>query len=370
MRTLAYTPSVEVYACVVGKGGSKTYLDLTTDVTSCAVSLKQDGASTATIKLMNEGGKYTNVFEPMDMLTIFANKGEERNRVFTGYMTKVSAFTLHPSDFSITAKDSIYRLQELYWDIGVEGSAMLMSNENSLDDTWGGYEGEILKLATNVGGMNPDSVIVDSMPDRAIEAARELYEAQRGDVSELESMSEEFYRVLGSASQAVSGSLSAASGVQSEEPASLGSAEVRASSDQQRRIVSAAYSTPTAGAGRCAAWVYNVYANAGLAYSPTGNANDLVEMYCPYGVKSKLRVGMMIGGKNTGYGAGAIYGHIGVYVGDDTVRHNLSGVVQDWNLDKFIGIFVDQCKWGFPPNVNVSVDTSGRNTGSARREAS
>lgn len=348
MRTLAYSPSVEAYACAIGKGGSRRYIDLSPDIIDCSVSITSNASSKADISLANRGGKYNGVFEPMDLITVFACKGEERVKLFTGYMTKVSAWTLRPDSFSISAKDIIYRLQNLYWDKGLDSSVELMSNESSNDMDWMGYEGEIIKLLTTVGGVNPDSIIVDQVPDRMIEYARAMYEGQRADVDSARSVDEEFYEILRNASQGLSGASTQASGTSANLP---GAYESVASNDQQRRLVSSAYSTPTAGAGRCAAWVYNVYQNAGLTYYPAGNANDLVRNFCHTSDKSQLKVGMMIGGKNTGVGLGAIYGHIGIYVGNGTVRHNLSGVVQDWELDRFINLFVDQCKWGFPPNI-------------------
>lgn len=44
--------------------------------------------------------------------------------------------------------------------------------------------------------------------------------------------------------------------------------EYEASREVQKKIVNAAYITPSPGAGWCAMWVSQVYQNAGLGYIP------------------------------------------------------------------------------------------------------
>lgn len=126
-----------------------------------------------------------------------------------------------------------------------------------------------------------------------------------------------------------------------------------ASNGTQRAIVNAAHRTASPGAGWCALWVSNVYANAGLGHIG-GNACDMYDAYCHSTDRSKLQVGMLVAvrSSSSGTSAGARYGHIGIYIGDNKIIHNM-GSIATWDLDKWISVY---CKWspagwGFPSNV-------------------
>lgn len=137
-------------------------------------------------------------------------------------------------------------------------------------------------------------------------------------------------------------------------PGGGGDGEEYAASDAtQRSIVDAAYRTPSTGAGWCAAWVSDVYANAGLGRI-SGNACDMYAAYCHSTDRSQLRVGMLVAvrSSSSGSSSGATYGHVGIYIGDNKVIHN-AGTVEVCDLDRWIATY---CKWspagwGFPPNV-------------------
>ena len=132
-----------------------------------------------------------------------------------------------------------------------------------------------------------------------------------------------------------------------------GGKEYEASSDVQKKIVNAAYITPSPGAGWCAMWVSQVYQNAGLGYIG-GNANDMYRNHTFTSDRSKLKVGMLVAVESSSSGgqAGLTYGHVGIYIGDGKVMDNI-GVVRVTTLDDWIATF---CKhhpvgFGFPPNV-------------------
>ncbi|HGD0864177.1 TPA: CHAP domain-containing protein [Streptococcus agalactiae] len=133
-----------------------------------------------------------------------------------------------------------------------------------------------------------------------------------------------------------------------------GGKEYEASSDVQKKIVNAAYITPSPRAGWCAMWVSQVYQNAGLGYIG-GNANDMYRNHTFTSDRSKLKVGMLVAVESSSSGgqAGLTYGHVGIYIGDGKVMDNI-GVVRVTTLDDWIATF---CKhhpvgFGFPPNVN------------------
>ncbi|HGM8612534.1 TPA: CHAP domain-containing protein [Streptococcus pyogenes] len=133
-----------------------------------------------------------------------------------------------------------------------------------------------------------------------------------------------------------------------------GGKEYEASTEVQKKIVNAAYITPSPGAGWCAMWVSQVYQNAGLGYIG-GNACDMYRNYTFTSDKSKLKVGMLVAveSSSSGSSAGLTYGHVGIYIGDGKVIDNI-GRIRVTTLDDWIATF---CKhhpvgFGFPPNVN------------------
>ena len=138
-----------------------------------------------------------------------------------------------------------------------------------------------------------------------------------------------------------------------------GSGEDYASAtDTQRRIVDSCRMTPAAGPGLCATWVYNVFANAGFI-GVGGNANDMWANYCYTNDTSQLEVGMIIAVQHSGpTGDSWEYGHVGVYVGDDTVMHSTGGRVEITALSDWIATFdpYNTVKWGFPPAVKSLVE--------------
>ncbi len=116
--------------------------------------------------------------------------------------------------------------------------------------------------------------------------------------------------------------------------------------DKQKKLVSAAYSTPTAGRGYCAAWASNVYANAGFR-RPGGNACDQYYWYCKSSDLSELKPGMMIAvPSHNGTAAGKKYGHVGIYVGNGIVRENI-GYVKDTKLSDWISYYGSSARWGY-----------------------
>lgn len=130
-------------------------------------------------------------------------------------------------------------------------------------------------------------------------------------------------------------------------------AEYEASSEVQKKIVDAAFITPSPGPGWCAMWVSQVYQNAGLGYIG-GNANDMYRNYTFTSDRSKLKVGMLVAVESSSSGstAGLTYGHVGIYIGDGKVIDNI-GHIRVTTLDDWIATF---CKhhpvgYGFPPNV-------------------
>ncbi|HEK9629618.1 TPA: CHAP domain-containing protein, partial [Streptococcus equi subsp. equi] len=118
-----------------------------------------------------------------------------------------------------------------------------------------------------------------------------------------------------------------------------GGKEYEASSEVQKKIVNAAYITPSPGAGWCAMWVSQVYQNAGLGFIG-GNACDMYRNYTFTSDRSKLKVGMLVAVESSSSGSslGVTYGHVGIYIGDGKVMDNI-GHIRVTTLDDWIATF-------------------------------
>ncbi|MDO4280791.1 MAG: hypothetical protein Q4C56_04090 [Peptococcaceae bacterium] len=105
----------------------------------------------------------------------------------------------------------------------------------------------------------------------------------------------------------------------------------------QQAVISAAYSTASPGADLCAMWVSLVFQNAGIGYMG-GHAFQQVQNYCHYPV-SALKPGMIIGATSCATGAGWTYGHVAVYVGNNTIRSPELGRVVTYDLQRFNAVY-------------------------------
>lgn len=122
----------------------------------------------------------------------------------------------------------------------------------------------------------------------------------------------------------------------------------------QQRVVQSAYSTPSPGAGLCAAWVSYVFSNAGFG-GVAGNADDMYANWCTSSNKANLKVGMIIAvASHPHTAAGRIYGHVGIYIGDNTVRDNI-GYIRSINVDSWISYYgpTSTPRWGWANGINL-----------------
>ena len=124
----------------------------------------------------------------------------------------------------------------------------------------------------------------------------------------------------------------------------------------QQRLVQSSYSTPSAPAGYCAQWVEDVYANAGFGRF-YGDARDLYHEYCFSADLADLKVGMIVSVSTHPHTtAGSIWGHVGIYVGDGTVRDSVYGYVRTSTLEEWMNYYGASVpvKWGWIGNVSVA----------------
>ena len=139
-------------------------------------------------------------------------------------------------------------------------------------------------------------------------------------------------------------------------PYAPGTPQQNAGSGKQQAVINACYSTPSPGQNWCAAWVTNVFRNAGVGYFG-GNACDMFNAWCYSSDRSALQVGMIVAdSSHSGTGApGLIYGHVGIYVGGGIVMSN-EGAITSKSLDSFISFYGtgSGVRWGWLGGIALS----------------
>lgn len=121
----------------------------------------------------------------------------------------------------------------------------------------------------------------------------------------------------------------------------------------QKAVVDAAYATSFGGVNLCAAWVTLVFSKVGISIG--GNGNDMTRNYCHSRNLKDLRAGMIIGCESWSGGgwAGATYGHIAIYVGNNTVLSAELGHVARYTVQGFINLYSQGgsgVRWGWAAN--------------------
>ena len=121
------------------------------------------------------------------------------------------------------------------------------------------------------------------------------------------------------------------------------------------RVLSSCHSTPSPGAGMCAAWVSRVFANAGFGYYG-GNANNMYWSWCKSSNRASLKPGMIVAvSTHPGTPAGRIYGHIGIYIGGGLIMDNI-GYINTQGLDSWISYYgkTVPVRWGWIGGIALS----------------
>ena len=139
-------------------------------------------------------------------------------------------------------------------------------------------------------------------------------------------------------------------------PAETGAQSLARANAAQRALVQSAYDSPSAPAGYCAQWVEDVYANAGYGRF-YGDACDLYDEYCHSSDLNQLKAGMIVCVSTHPHSsAGSIWGHVGVYVGDNTVRDSVYGYVRTSTLSEWMSYYGASVpvRWGWLGNINIA----------------
>ena len=117
---------------------------------------------------------------------------------------------------------------------------------------------------------------------------------------------------------------------------------------QQKVVAVVKRNTLATISGRCQAWVADVYQSAlGGARESRCCANHAGEVWGVSNDWSKIQVGAAVYGYSS-----SLYGHVGIYIGDGKVAHNI-GHLKIQSLESWVNTYNGQC-WGWNGGNNLT----------------
>lgn len=125
-------------------------------------------------------------------------------------------------------------------------------------------------------------------------------------------------------------------------------------------VIKAAKSTPWPGSGLCAKWVRLVFKNAGVG-NFYGNAEDYYKNYCATDA-ANVQPGMILACDDS---PNSTYGHVGIYIGDNTVMESVTDGINTQSLSSFINWYSKRTpvKCGWLGNVKLTQLTGTTDSG-------
>ena len=124
----------------------------------------------------------------------------------------------------------------------------------------------------------------------------------------------------------------------------------------QRRFVACAYATPSPGDDLCASWVEQAFSRLGLGVV-LGDAASLYRSYCHHDDPANLLVGMIVAVPQHPYSLqGSIHGHVGLYVGDDTVLDSVDRRIRKAPLSLWLSAYglMAPPRWGWLGSMGLT----------------
>lgn len=124
----------------------------------------------------------------------------------------------------------------------------------------------------------------------------------------------------------------------------------------QRRFVACAYATPSPGEDLCASWVEQAFSRLGLGVV-LGDAAHLCQSYCHHDDPADLLVGMIVAVPQHPYSVqGTIHGHVGLYVGDDTIMDSVDHRIRKVPLTLWMSAYglMAPPRWGWLGSMGLT----------------
>jgi len=185
LSTLIYTPAITMVIDTEKHG----MIDVSEDLISGGVSLRENGSHSFNVTVSNAYRKYDGMFTPNDRVVI-QMKRLSWLQVFAGYMNSVPFFSTYPREVSLTGQCGLKILQNWPWDAHTDKAneflAAATSTDRSAQD--GGIGAVTVKLLNEVVGWPKSKIHIARVPDQWFAKFEEIYKAVAGEVSTTRSL--------------------------------------------------------------------------------------------------------------------------------------------------------------------------------------
>jgi hypothetical protein len=160
VTSLLYAPGVRIHISTQAHG----ILDVSDDVTSGSLELRQDEPHSLQFRLLNQRRKYDRIFTPNDRVTVQL-KRIRWVQVFSGYLDQVPYFSAYPRAVSLSATCTLKRLQFTYWDQGAPDTVGFLQDfmRYTGDDAFASRAYAVL-THPEIGRWEPSRVHIGRMP--------------------------------------------------------------------------------------------------------------------------------------------------------------------------------------------------------------
>jgi len=179
---LIYNPQIQVLIATNNDG----IIDVSSDIISFTLDRMTNAASTFTVTLNNRNRKYTinensanPIIETMNRISVSMTRIAPM-QVFAGYVTTAPILTILPNAIQITAKCTLKRLMDTYWDSSVpELRAILPGMWSNIQNQEGYADGGsgkgMFNLLADIVGWDPSQIYIEEIPEGFLNVASTTY---------------------------------------------------------------------------------------------------------------------------------------------------------------------------------------------------
>lgn len=143
MPTLIYSPAIKVHVAT-----SKGILDLSEDITTWKLDLRENGVHVFSFQLQNARRKYDGRILPMDRISVGLKRINWLQNM-TGYLNDGPIFQAWPGTLDLTASCTLKALQFLYWDSQTNQSFDLITSALKNPETMADGASGLTRLAVS-----------------------------------------------------------------------------------------------------------------------------------------------------------------------------------------------------------------------------
>jgi cell wall-associated NlpC family hydrolase len=187
-NTLLYTPGVKV---IIAASASGQILDISEDIESGNMTLRQNNPHGLNLTVSNPNGKYAGLFTPDDRI-IVQMKRISWLQTFSGYLDKVPYFQAYPSSVNFSATCTLKRLKFHFWDPNLSTTADFIRtaynngfNDGATgiqDETDAGMKAALIQTLTHIVGWDVNKIHIGGIPQDWITKLGPLFDQEEASI--------------------------------------------------------------------------------------------------------------------------------------------------------------------------------------------